>query len=411
MKKLNAVTCYLLLVTCLHAAPIDAFEAQVEKIDAELIVNLGVCADGYRKSLDGIANRLQMAGDLDGLLTVRKEKARAEKDAGLPETALVEKPAELKALQQQYLKNRQNAEAANARKILQAAAACKAEMEQEIKDLTRANKIEEALKVKAGIAQFATNAIVVHARIRAGDDGQALPPGVGEQRKPLPDELKKGLVLYYTFDKNDADKVADDSGGKNKGTVSGAKWIEQGKLGGAFDFDGKSAYVDAGRDAAVDLKPAGMTVAAWVYNSQRVGKTATELRTVLCQRGDDRLRGGFALSYGYMKGFGWDNNVITFSFFGGVAADAVGVEVKQGAWTHIVGVFENGKGQLYVNGSSVTVRRYGLGSIPFGENLCIGRAASWTPFFQNHKGKIDEVMVWSRGLSEREVKLLYEGQK
>ena len=62
----------------------------------------------------------------------------------------------------------------------------------------------------------------------------------------LPDSLRHGLVLHYSFDQDGVGKVMDSSEKNNDGVVHGAKWTPNGKVGAAYDFDGNGDYIDTG---------------------------------------------------------------------------------------------------------------------------------------------------------------------
>ena len=49
----------------------------------------------------------------------------------------------------------------------------------------------------------------------------------------IPDQLRRSLVLYYSFDADEAGTVKDDSGNGHDGVLRGAKWTPDGYKGGA----------------------------------------------------------------------------------------------------------------------------------------------------------------------------------
>ncbi len=56
-------------------------------------------------------------------------------------------------------------------------------------------------------------------------------------------DITTGLVGYWSFDEGQETAANDHSGNSNTGTVSGATWSFDGKLGGCLDFDGVDDYV------------------------------------------------------------------------------------------------------------------------------------------------------------------------
>ena len=71
------------------------------------------------------------------------------------------------------------------------------------------------------------------------------------------------LVLYYDYDKDPGNKVEDLSEVKNDGTATNTKWIKDGKIGGALEFNGKSSVIEVPHHDK--LNPGGdqLTVIAW----------------------------------------------------------------------------------------------------------------------------------------------------
>ena len=68
--------------------------------------------------------------------------------------------------------------------------------------------------------------------------------------------FRKGLVLHYSFDRDENDKVTDKSGKGNHGEVNGAKWTAKGKVGGAYEFDGIDDYIEVAHSKHLDFDAA-----------------------------------------------------------------------------------------------------------------------------------------------------------
>ena len=80
-------------------------------------------------------------------------------------------------------------------------------------------------------------------------------------------------------------------------------------------------------------------------------------------------------------------------------------------WIHAVGAFDGKKITVYFNGrldgTNVIKAPYTPSSYP----LRIGHAAFSLDTHRKFDGKIDDVMIWKRTLSEREIRAVYEDQK
>ena len=82
-----------------------------------------------------------------------------------------------------------------------------------------------------------------------------------QQIQLYPDEVDHPeLVLYYPFDAKQ--EVIDQSGRGNDGLINGARWIKDGRVGGAFHFDGVDDYIDCGVSSSLQLS-LGFTYSLW----------------------------------------------------------------------------------------------------------------------------------------------------
>ncbi|MCX6865910.1 MAG: LamG domain-containing protein, partial [Verrucomicrobia bacterium] len=218
----------------------------------------------------------------------------------------------------------------------------------------------------------------------------------------LPEGLKQGLVLHYSFDSDGGGKVTDQSGRTNAGEVKGAQWTPQGKMVGAYAFDGVDDYIAAD---VKGLEPGTkeLTVACWVYASKM-----TPSAGLVCDR-------YHPLSLHCLRGLILDDRSATrqpaFLVPGGNVVAPEGT-MKEGEWTHLVGVWKAGKTlRIYVNGKmsrssdekapDVTSHKSGKWKIGWDEDQQPRRL----------NGLVDEIMIFDRALSEDEVKCIYASQK
>jgi len=216
----------------------------------------------------------------------------------------------------------------------------------------------------------------------------------------LPTSLKRGLVLYYGFDKDEGDDVKDSSGRGNHGIVSGATWTGKGVTTGAYRFDGKDdrIRIDSPRHlASVD----DFTVAVWL-RAETWGDRKS--RGVICKK--PRRAGGFVL---YNDGHHQPKlNLRARGKLGNADYVPSLNDVETGAWQHWAVVCDSRARTctLYSDGESdKRYHRFAVGRIEDDGPLYIGHAQTWNGFFH---GLIDEVMIWNRALSESEVKQVYE---
>lgn len=216
----------------------------------------------------------------------------------------------------------------------------------------------------------------------------------------LPIALKNSLILHYSFDKDEGNKVTDNSSKGHDGRVYGAKWVPKGTRGGACEFNGHGDYIDAGNTADFDFDASkDWTFAFWVYPRGSLSQMCFYNRT-----GADHINNGGENYLWYQTeasptGISW----------GPINEEwDTGVPLLLDQWQQVVVLYSASarRACLYVNGAeraSVPAHSVGRSSGP----LRIGDNANCNFF----KGMIDEVMIFNRALAGNEVKGLYDSQK
>jgi hypothetical protein len=204
--------------------------------------------------------------------------------------------------------------------------------------------------------------------------------------------LTDNLVAAYHLD-----GAADDVAGGHTLTLSGgATFTAAGYSGSALTLGGTASASTA---ALVDTS-ASFSVATWVNLTD-----ATGFHTVASQDGSQGS--GFYLQYS-----GADN-AWAFAMLGSDVADATATRAvspfppKVGGWTHLVAVHDAAAGQLrlYVNGTrAATVAK----TAPWNAtgSFAVGRA-KWNGAAVDYlAGQVDQLKVWSRALSDDDVRAL-----
>jgi len=226
------------------------------------------------------------------------------------------------------------------------------------------------------------------------------------------DYLSDGLVGYWKMNEASGTSVADASGNTNIGTATDADPLDAtcldgdtpppsaaGKYANARDFDGCDDYVEIGNPANLNLVNRNpFTFEAWVKpddlsETQNYIVARCGYHTGLMTYAPD----GFAFAM-------WNTDAGYFNAGKANIATA-------GKWYHLVGVFDGSNVLLYVNG--VEEDRKGFTGTPRAlyRDWSIG-AVHYpdSPPSANRvfNGKIDEVRIYNRALSSREVRQLYE---
>ncbi|MEU2619175.1 LamG domain-containing protein [Streptomyces sp. NPDC007157] len=214
------------------------------------------------------------------------------------------------------------------------------------------------------------------------------------QRMLAAGHLPTGLAGHWPLDGSGTDR----SGLEHPVTLgSGAGWTTL-RTGGELSFDGTSgAYAATG--SVLDTT-APFTVAAWVRLADDA--VLTNMYTAVSQDGDRVSR--FLLQYDDVAGT-WAFKVRSEDQGAKISALAATPVTRTGVWTHLTGVWDGSRVQLYVNGvlegSADTTLSW---AAPQG--FSIGRARWDGGYVNRFKGAIDDVRAYGRALSAAEVALV-----
>ncbi len=220
----------------------------------------------------------------------------------------------------------------------------------------------------------------------------------GSLQKP-PNNL--GLVGYWSFNEGTSTQAGDSSGYRNNGTLTAMSdtptatsgWTNSGKLGGALYFDGTDDDFNASNIAVNTTASAWNTVSFWMYWT---GDT-------------DGGNGRAAFQFGFEgTTYGLWHKVASSCFgFNTFNGDCWGVNPSgfENRWVHVVALFYNGatsNSRLFIDGVEQILS--GSSNTRTVENyISIGTA---NPTYE-WQGKIDEVRIYSRALSDAEIYALY----
>ena len=204
-------------------------------------------------------------------------------------------------------------------------------------------------------------------------------------------------VGVWNFDEGSGTHVADSSGNRTNGVLTGGvSWVP-GVFGSALSFDGSSGQVKMADNNAVD--PAGaVTVSAWFKQAGSPGA----YRYILAKGAN----GCIAASYGLYTGPAGGLQFYVSQQKGTVytrSPDA-GQGVWDGKWHLAVGIYDGSAVSLYVDGVAVGSGTALSGSLDYvvpDPNLYIGNYPGCAP--HGFLGAIDGVTIWNRALSASEV--------
>jgi hypothetical protein len=203
--------------------------------------------------------------------------------------------------------------------------------------------------------------------------------------------LGDGLVAHYKFDGD-----VNDAAGLYYGILNGVTF-DTGKINQAAFFDG-NGYINLPNTTGLISGFTGLTYSAWVYYTGGGYQPA-----ILCSR----YRGSIvnfncfiidntnSKPYAYVKG---DNQSAVVSS---------STSIQQNAWNHVVLTWSSGStAKIYVNGvfSGESTTNYSF--VTNNKNLfVVGYDAIGAD--RKFRGKIDDLRIYSRALSNEEISVLY----
>jgi hypothetical protein len=204
-----------------------------------------------------------------------------------------------------------------------------------------------------------------------------------------------GLVAYFPLEEGAGSNVWDSSANSNNGTGTNNTWTT-GKIGGALAMNGSNRYVNV--PDSTSLNPTNITVSAWLNSSD----TATTASAVT--KWDDVTQGDgeWILGHGATAG--------TFRFLikigGTIYRNESSTGFSTGTFHHVVGTYDGSYVRLYVDGAEVGTALAASGSMP--STLPPVRLGTRASNNQYYNGIVDEVKIFSRALSAKEIKAEYD---
>jgi hypothetical protein len=207
-------------------------------------------------------------------------------------------------------------------------------------------------------------------------------------------DITTGLVAYYPFNGN----ANDESGNGNNGTVQGNVVLTTdrfGKANKAYEFPGvEFNYIQV--PDAPSLQMNVFTLNAWIYTSTDYGYGQ------IVQKGRDIENGHYGL---YTTSVGGTN------LYGGVNGTTGIAQPSIGVWHMVTGSVSGSLAKFYLDGKfmcdttlSNSYVYSGSDPLAIGMHYFSGVYSYWTyPF----KGKIDDIRIYNRSLSDNEISILY----
>ena len=209
---------------------------------------------------------------------------------------------------------------------------------------------------------------------------------------------QKQAVAHWKFDEGYG-TTTKDSAGSNDGTISGATWTNEGRLGKALSFDGADDYASGNFGLGIlknGYEEDSFTLSAWAKPD---GTQSGNERIISGRSG---YHGGLVANSNNSFGFniatteGWTNGKMLSS---GEISDWTD-------WHHIIGVYDKREMKIYVDGIMKNSTTFTASIRNYSDTFFIGSIGNYA-----FDGKLDEVKVFNYALTEDEIKQEYNQSK
>ncbi|MDE0682819.1 MAG: LamG domain-containing protein [Candidatus Poribacteria bacterium] len=221
-------------------------------------------------------------------------------------------------------------------------------------------------------------------------------------------DITDDLVVYFTFDSVKGERILDNSGnGLDAEVIENTKFVK-GKYGNAIHITNETEdCVNIPTARALEISEE-ITMMAWVYHDDWTEGTFQWLDKGSYNRSHSQY--GMAV-YDEKDLHGADGIGIILGRGEFRAIHLIDNKMKNGTWHHIVGVCTDSSVEIYLDGESVLdfdARKRPRFNGANEQDLRIGCAEN-KPAYAFKDGFIDEVAIWSRALSETEIRTAMRG--
>jgi hypothetical protein len=218
--------------------------------------------------------------------------------------------------------------------------------------------------------------------------------------QPLPEDLRRGLLLHYAFDEIAGGQLTDSSGNKKHGTPHNEHSLVAGIAGKGLEVRGAEHHGDRGGHAAMPfidfMALEQFTVALWVFERGMSHEEGEAYVVFGADRGvvfDDSL------------GIGHFNNSLVYRV-GGAVLQVPFDKADRNRWVHYALTFQGGRLKAYKNAQLVGEANGQVAIV--GKQAALGR--HWWHHGQGTStrfiGAFDELRIYRRALSQSQLELL-----
>jgi len=204
-------------------------------------------------------------------------------------------------------------------------------------------------------------------------------------------DITTGLIARYTFDGN----ANDVSGNNNHGTLVGGITLTTDRFGGAnraYSFNGSNSYISVPASASLNSPTTGCTQAAWVYlyGTSLVGSGFNPL-----------LMKSLTSENGFMYRMIANPDYIGAAFNNWNTAMSAAQATPLNQWHHVATVFNGSTVRYFYDGAFIGTQPMVMTITADNRPLTIG--ADTPGVFEIFNGKIDDVCIYNRALSDADI--------
>ncbi len=360
MKFAPAVLVLLVASSILLAADLETFRATYDKQRGEIMFEHGSkilkLNESYSKSLNNLSERATGAGDLDKARAIMAETERFAKEKTVTRQTAETSSPDLKKVQLAYLQNIQNMESVKAKKIVTLVSQYDSALGKLQSSLTRQKKLDDALAVQNERTTVAASDDVASARA-------VLSPKKRERKAEAARDLKKPTDTKRPY----------------------------------VEFDGDGCVV-LGTPSDV-MNGGKATYQAWLYPSIK-NQTGTFIWD-----GNDRS----ALDRVLRFSEGRISVTLNASPYITMISKS---DIPEQEWSHISLVVGRTSLAIYINGKLDSKKHMKIPSHDNASYISLGRGVFRGALFDKQFfGKMSDVRLWRRSLTEDEILKVYKGMR
>jgi hypothetical protein len=215
-----------------------------------------------------------------------------------------------------------------------------------------------------------------------------------------------GLIGWWPFNGN----ANDESGNGNNGTVNGATLTTDrfGNVNKAYSFDGLNDWIEVPNSTSLNSASSIISISTWfnINDWFNISQNNTGWFTIMSKSNS-------ISSYGnYRTGFSRNANGV-INVYSTLNSDVIGdtVSINLNTWNHVTAIINDltNQGSLFLNGTLIFQGPTEFTGWSTTNTLPLMFGIDRPGIVDYAFGKLDDIGIWNRALSEQEINDLYNG--